>query len=167
MALFIPYMMKNRITDLDPRELKEMGIKGLLLDVDNTLALHFDKQPLPGVEQWISEMKSEGILLTIVSNAPKHRVKPFANKLGLSFRYTCLKPLPFKLHRALKEIGLEKDEVFLCGDQLFTDMFCSHLSGIKGLLVTPVEMENKWHFKLRRILEKPLLKGYKKGGKVK
>ncbi len=167
MALFRPFMMKNRITDLAPSELKSLGIKGLLLDVDNTLALHFDKQPLDGVEQWISAMKDAGILLTIVSNAPEYRVKPFADRLGLSFRYTCLKPLPFKLKRALKEIGLRRQEVFLCGDQLFTDMLCAHLSGVKGLLVTPVECEDKWHFRLRRFLEKPLLKGYKKGGKVK
>ena len=167
MALFRPYMMKNRITDLTPNDLESLGIKGLLLDVDNTLALHFDKRPLEGVEQWISTMKDAGIMLTIVSNAPEYRVKPFADLLGLSYRYTCLKPLPFKLKKALKELGLKRNEVFLCGDQLFTDMLCAHLSGVKGLLVTPVECEDKWHFKLRRFLEKPLIKGYVKGGKVK
>lgn len=167
MALFRPYIMKNRITDLRAEDLKNMGVKGLLLDVDNTLALHFDKQPLERVEKWISEMNDSGIQLTIVSNAPKDRVKPFAQLLGLSFRYTCAKPLPFKINRAIKEIGLTKKEVLICGDQLFTDMLCANLAGIKGLLVTPAEMEHKWHFILRRKLEKPLLRRYEKCPKIK
>lgn len=162
MALFKPFIMKNRIVDLTAEELKRLGVKGLLLDVDNTLALHFDKQPLPGVENWISDMKAEGIYLTIVSNAPEHRVEPFANKLELNFRFTCLKPLPQRVKKAVKEAGFKKNQVLLCGDQLFTDMLCCHLSGIRGVLVTPVEEEDKWHFKLRRRLEKPFLRRYKK-----
>ena len=45
MALFEPYMMLNRLTDLTPKCLKSGGVKGLL-DVDNTLSRHFDKVPL-------------------------------------------------------------------------------------------------------------------------
>ena len=162
MALFKPFMMKNRIYDITTEELKSLGIKGLLLDVDNTLALHFDKTPLDGVKEWIAEMKSAGIKLTIVSNARESRVAPFAESLGLDYRSLCKKPLTNRVKKAAKSIGLTKKEVMLCGDQLFTDMLCANLAGIKGLHVTPVEMENKLSFKIRRALEKPLLRRYKK-----
>ena len=34
MALFKPYMMLNRLTDLTPEMLEKAGVKGLLPDVD-------------------------------------------------------------------------------------------------------------------------------------
>ena len=65
MPLLYPTILKNRITDITAQELKERGIRGLLLDVDNTLTRHGSQELDPAVEVWIAEMQAAGIGLTV------------------------------------------------------------------------------------------------------
>ena len=162
MALFKPYMMLNRLTDLTPEMLEKAGVKGLLLDVDNTLSRHFDKVPFDGVTEFVKEMRQKGIKLIVLSNSPKSRVAPFAKKLSLDFECDAKKPLCGGAKRAAARMGLRKNQVMLCGDQLFTDMLCGNLWGIKTLLVTPAHAEDKLGFKIKRFFEKPFLARYEK-----
>ena len=165
--MFRPTIMKKRLVNLTVQEVKELGVSTLLLDVDNTLSTHHSQIPLTGIEDWIYQMKEQGIYLFIVSNAKKKRVEPFANALGLPFFSLCKKPLPFGILRAIKRLKVPKPTVMLCGDQLFTDMPAGRLAGIKTLLVEPAEMETGWTFRIRRRLEKPLIKRYRDKENVK
>lgn len=162
MALFKPTVMRNRLFDINADTLKKLGVKGLVLDVDNTLSRHFDKTPFEGIDEFLKDMKDGGIKLIILSNSPKGRVEPFAKKLDLDFEYKAKKPLTGGLKKALCKTGLEKNEVMLCGDQLFTDMLCGNLFGVKTLLVSPVHPERGAGFKIKRFLEKPFLSRYRK-----
>lgn len=162
MGIFHPTLQKKRLTDVTVEELGALGVTALLLDVDNTLSTHHSQTPLPGVEAWLRVMKQAGISMLIVSNARRERVEPFARRLALDFLCLCKKPLPFRLNRAVGMLGREKSQVMLCGDQLFTDMPAGNLAGIKTLLVTPAKEETGWTFKIRRRLEKPLLRKYEK-----
>lgn len=162
MALFKPFMMRERLTDLSCQTLEDLGIKGLLLDVDNTLSRHFDDTPFDGIREFVEKMKKKGIKLLILSNSPKERVEPFAKSLLLEFEYNAKKPLCIGAKRAVERMNLKKDEVMLCGDQLFTDMLCGNLYGIKTLLVTPAHMEDKTGFKIKRFFERPFVSKYRK-----
>ena len=73
------------VCDLSAALLRKHGIKGLLLDLDNTLTTHDNPRPADGVPEWIETMKQNGIKLCIVSNNHPPRVKPFADMLGLDF----------------------------------------------------------------------------------
>ena len=161
MPIFKPYKMFYRVTDITPEFLHNNGIKGLALDADNTLSEHHSQTAHEGVEQWLRHMEQAGIKLKMVSNARARRVVPFANKLGLTFTSTALKPLPFGFWRAAKSMGLKVSEIGAVGDQLFTDMMGANLAGVKPLLVTPIKEEDGASFRLRRRLEKPLIKRYK------
>ena len=142
------------------KEAKEMGVSTLLLDVDNTLSTHHSQIPLEGVESWLCEMKQQGFDLFLVSNAKERRVAPFAKRLDIGFFSLCKKPLPFGVLRAINRLNVPKNNVMLCGDQLFTDMPAGRLAGIKTLLVEPAQLETGWTFRIRRSLEKPLLRRY-------
>ena len=160
MGVFRPDLYRRQLTDLTPAEVTAMGVRALLLDVDNTLSLHHSQTPLPGIPEWLASMKQAGILLVIVSNARKSRVQPFADSLDLPFFWLCKKPLPFSILRGIRRLGVSKKQTMLCGDQLFTDMAAGFLAGTKKLLVTPAKPETGWSFRLRRRLEKPLLARY-------
>lgn len=162
MALFKPAVMRDRLCDLNADTLKKLGVKGLVLDVDNTLSRHFDKTPFDGIDAFLKEMRDGGIKLIILSNSPKSRVEPFAKKLNLDFEYKAKKPLTGGLKKAVCRMGLSKNEVMLCGDQLFTDMLCGNLYRVKTLLVSPVHAERGAGFKIKRFLEKPFLSRYRK-----
>lgn len=161
MAVFKPTYYKHRLTDLSVAELKNRGIHTLLLDVDNTLSTHHNPEPDEGIPAFLAQMKEAGVGLIIVSNSRRGRVEPFAKKLGIDFFSLCKKPLPFRLNKAIKQMGADKKGMMLCGDQIFTDMPAGNLCGVKTLLLDPIEEEAGWSFRLRRAIERPMRRRYK------
>ncbi|MBE6857268.1 MAG: YqeG family HAD IIIA-type phosphatase [Ruminococcus sp.] len=144
-------------TDITPEFLKKNNIRGLILDLDNTLTTHDNPQPGEGVLEWLQLMKESGIKMMIVSNNHGPRVKPFADMLGLDFVSEGKKPLTKGFTEAVKLMGLSKKEVASVGDQIFTDVLGANLFGIKMLYVVPIEHEKTTFFKVKRKLEKPFL----------
>ena len=94
MPLFAATVYKRRLTDLTADELRRMGVRGLLLDVDNTLTPHDDPHVSDAVRRWLSDRIKDGFLLTVVSNNREERVAPFARMIGLPFTAHARKPLP-------------------------------------------------------------------------
>ena len=146
------YICKSAF-DITPRRLKSLGIKALLLDVDNTLAIYHTDVPVDGVMQWIEQMRDSGIDLHILSNAKPKRLTRFANNVGLPYFYMSMKPLPFKTNRAIKALGRQKSEVAIVGDQLFTDIMCANLCDIRSFWVDIFQPEDKASFRLKRKIE--------------
>lgn len=147
----------RRVTDIKTDFLKKMNVKGLVLDLDNTLTTHDNPRPADGVLDWIANMKKSGIKLMIVSNNHPPRVKPFADMLGLEFVSEGKKPLTKGFSEAKSRMGLEKNELAAVGDQIFTDVLGANLAGIKILYVSPIEHEKTLFFKIKRKLETPFL----------
>ena len=54
MFLYPKEYMKN-VTEISLEFLKKNNIKGLILDIDNTL-INFDKEILSGVKQWCEQI---------------------------------------------------------------------------------------------------------------
>ena len=161
MALLRPARCYRRVTDITADDLRALGVRGLILDADNTLATHHNQTPAEGVLDWLAAMRAAGIALRMVSNARDARCKPFAEKLGLEYTALACKPLPFGNRRAVRAMGLSRKEVAAVGDQLFTDMLGAHWAGVVPLLVEPIEPERGWTFRLRRRLEAPLLRRWR------
>ena len=164
MPVFMPTQMFRSVASITPEYLKEHGIRALILDVDNTLSRHGEKEPAPGVSLWIEEMKQNGFSLLILSNNTAERVAPFAGKLGLPFFSMCMKPLPFCYWKACRQYGVPHRQAVLIGDQIFTDVLGGRLCGIPTVLLTPIEEETSLSFRIRRRLEKPLRRRYAQQG---
>lgn len=157
MSPFIPTYMKRRIFDITPGFLEKAGIKGLLVDVDNTLTLHNSPDLSPEVSVWLEKMKSCGIKLIIISNNSWQRVQPFAAALGLDFLPDAKKPLKSGVEHCIKMIGLKKKEVALVGDQIFTDILAGNMGGIRTILLEPFNENEWWFIRFKRLLEKPFI----------
>ena len=72
--------------------LNENKIKGLILDVDNTL-IDYNRNMLNGLEKWAEHMKQNNIKLYILSNSnKKDKVSYIANKLNIEYSYFAKKP---------------------------------------------------------------------------
>ena len=167
MSIFCPDYIFKSVDRITPEFLRERGIRALVLDVDNTLTAHDSQELAPGVADWLDRMRKAGIEMRISSNNTASRVRPFAQKVGLPFVSFSLKPSPRGLRIAKKAFGVEKREMALVGDQVFTDMFAAKFYGIPVLMVQPVAPDFKWTIRLKRVLERPILaRYYKKGGKL-
>ena len=78
-----PKLYLNNIKEITPQILKKHQLKGLILDVDNTL-IDYHKNILTGAQKWIKQMEQEGIKLCIVSNSnQKEKVEKVAKKLEI------------------------------------------------------------------------------------
>lgn len=153
MSVFTPNLYLNSITDIDLSLLKTYGIKGIVLDIDNTLTLHNSQDVLEEVLNWISLMKKSGIALTIVSNNSEERVRPFAKKLGLKYVSFGCKPLTAGFTKACKQFLLDTKEIAVVGDQIYTDILGANLKGMFSILVVPFQLENSAFFKFKRKME--------------
>ncbi len=162
MALLDPTVLKNRITELSVDELQAMGVKALLLDVDNTLTEHHSQELDDATARWLDEMRAAGIAMMLVSNSRRLRVEPFAARIGLRFEHTSCKPLPFGFRRAMKALGADRRECLAVGDQIFTDVIGAKLAGVRVAQLIPIKVEDGWSFHLRRALERPLIAGYRR-----
>ncbi len=157
--MFYPNHIFNNITEITSEFLESNNIKGLLLDVDNTLTTeHKSKVLRDGVGEWICKMKESGVALIILSNAKTDRAKVFAHAIGLDAIGMAAKPLIHGYFKAAKKLGLKRKQIAMVGDQIFTDTLGGKLSGIKTILVTDITPESSMSFRIRRKLEKKILK---------
>lgn len=163
MSLFYPTLLKPHITAITPEELRALGVKGLLLDVDNTLATHGSQVLDPAIQAWLERMQAEGFALTIVSNALPSRVRPFAERVGLPFSAFSCKPSPFGFWRAARRLGLPRKQCVAIGDQTFTDVLGANLCGIPSIQLLPIQLETgKPTLAVKRRLEKRILACYRR-----
>jgi len=165
--LCTPEYVFGNISHITAEFLAAQGIRALALDVDNTLTEDRSQVLPPEVQQWLAEMKAAGIGLTIVSNGSAPRVKPFAEGLGLLWVSRAAKPLTPGLKEAQKRLGVEKHQMAMVGDQLFTDRMAAALYGIPAYVVVPRGRDCGWWVRAKRVAEKPFWnRYYKKGGKT-
>lgn len=163
--MFKPTYVFDKVGEITPEFLHKKQIKGLLLDLDNTLTTHNNPVPPQSSLDWLDKMRATGIKLMIVSNNHAPRVTPFAEQLGLDFVSEGKKPLTFGYTRAIKRLGLEKRNVAAVGDQIFTDVLGSNLKGIRSIFVFPIEPETSLPFRFKRAIEKAFLPKKPEGAK--
>ncbi len=151
--LFKPTFWLKNVMQIDEEFLRRNKVSALVLDMDNTLSMHGSPAAEKGVPEWLEEMRALGIKMRVVSNNTNKRVAPLAAKLGLEFTANGAKPLTFGVTRAIKAMGVSREETLVVGDQIFTDVMAGNLGRIRTVLVEPFYLENTWTFRLKRKLE--------------
>ena len=162
MSLFQPNYTFLSYREVSPAFLSAQGIKFLLLDIDNTLAPYEQPEPDDSIKQWLESLKAAGICAAFLSNNHGERVELFSKTLGIPVRYDAHKPLPRRAKRLLAELGATKQNAALMGDQIFTDVLCAHLSGIRAILVPPIVDRTDAGTRFKRRMERGILKRYYK-----
>ena len=141
------------ITDIGVDFLKENNIKGLILDVDNTL-IDLSKNKIDGLDDWIDSIIKSGIKIAVVSNGRKKKqIDLLTKKNGLIYVFFELKPFKSGIKKAKKELNLCYNEIAEIGDQIFTDVWVSNRTKMFSILTKPVEMEKSFLQKFKRKVE--------------
>lgn len=152
----------DSVKDIDIDLLKRNNIKGLILDVDNTL-IDFDKKMPEGTKEWIDKVKEQGIKCCILSNSNKFKkVSNVAEKLDIPFIYFAKKPLKFGFNKAKKMLNLKSTEIAVVGDQIMTDVIGANRTKMFSILVKPIEEKDYLITKIKRPLENIIIKRYLK-----
>ncbi|MEM6254345.1 MAG: YqeG family HAD IIIA-type phosphatase [Cyanobacteria bacterium P01_D01_bin.156] len=128
------------ILDLTPDIISRHQLKGLILDVDETLVSFKQSQPGSDVQQWLKQMQSLLIPVVLVSNNMSHsRISRIAEDLGVeSFYIAAGKPSRRKLREAVALMQLPHNQIAMVGDRLFTDVLGGNRLGLFTVLVEPM-----------------------------
>ena len=118
MKYFKPDIILDRVFDLNVEKLKKNRIKGVIFDIDNTLAYNAESEPDEKVTAFLKALQKEGFQIALVSNNNKMRVTTYNQNLKLPHIYRACKPLKFKLSKIIKAFGIERKEACMVGDQL-------------------------------------------------
>lgn len=164
---FVPDYRFSTFDEVSAEFLIKLGIKGILLDIDNTLEPYEHPDPGDRVIAWLKMLDDAGIKHAIVSNNNKERVEKFNENLKMPAYFKAGKPFKKNLVRAMGDMGTDKTNTALMGDQVFTDVWAAHNAGLVAILVPPINDKRDPLTRFKRLLEKPILKKYEKmnGGK--
>lgn len=155
--IYEPNAIFNKVTDIKPEFLKENNIKGIILDVDNTL-ITLDGKKLAGIDDWVEKIKNSGFKIYIASNTLKYkRVKDIADELKIDFTFWSLKPLKRGLIQAKWYLKLPSNEIAEIGDQFFTDVIGAKRMKMFSILTKPLSPEKTSFGRLKRKIEKRVL----------
>ena len=157
---FVPEYYFDKFSDASAEFLLSVGVKGIVLDVDNTLEPY--ENPLPGelVVNWLNSLRENGISAAIVSNNDGERINLFNSTLNLPVYFKAMKPFKKNVMNAMRDMGTNVGNTILMGDQIFTDVWAAHNAGIKAILVPPINDKRDILTKFKRLLEKVVLNKY-------
>lgn len=159
----VPEYRFDKFDDVTADFLLSIGVKGVLLDIDNTLEPYEHELPGDHVIAWLDSLYKVGIKTAIVSNNNEERLKKFNQSIGMTGFAKAGKPFKKNLVRAMQIIGTDKESTIFIGDQILTDVWAAHNAGIRAILVPPINDRRDPMTKFKRLLEKPILKTYEKG----
>lgn len=162
MKLLTPTDYVGSIYDIDLNNLKKIGIKVVVLDIDNTLVPTSTKSPTEQVSSWIKNAQSKGFEVVLASNNSQNRVQTFNKDLNLFAIHRAAKPLKYGFKKIREKYGVSNREICMVGDQLFTDILGANLSGIMSILVMPLTKDEGAGIKFKRLIENIAVRKYKK-----
>lgn len=160
--LLTPDYMFEKFDSITPAFLASLGIKALLIDIDNTLAPYEQPEPDERIINWFAALRAEGISASLISNNHPPRVELFNRTLGLDAYPDSGKPKSRTLLIAMEKMGSNTENTAVIGDQLLTDALAAHNLGLIALIVPPIKDKTTPFFKFKRWLEKPYIRKYRK-----
>lgn len=150
----------DSIYHIDFEKLHEIGYKGILFDIDNTLVPFDKKHPDPKLMNFIRSLQQMGFSICLVSNNNHQRVKEFNDTLKVVAIPKANKPFTMNLKKAMAKIGTRARDTMMVGDQLFTDMWAGNQLKLYTILVKPIQEKEEWITRIKRGIEKLLIQQY-------
>ena len=157
----IPFALSQDIFEIPPEFYLSLGVKAVLVDLDNTLDPYVVSSPQEKTKQWKEKLVGAGLRIVILSNNSGGRVGKYASELGVEARFFMKKPFSGPLKRFLLEEKLSKDEVILVGDQIQTDVKAANGAGVRVILTEPLFHKEPPWTKFNRIFDRPKRKRIK------
>lgn len=150
---FIPDIYQKSIYEINYKKLKNIGIKCLIFDLDNTIAPLNNKKPTKKLKDLIEELKDMKFKVIILSNSPKKRVEPFKDILAVDSAYFSFKPLKKKYKKILNIYNFKPNQIAAIGDQLLTDIWGANRMEFTSILVNPIGTTDYAVTKINRFIE--------------
>lgn len=152
---FIADYTFERVTNIPLEFLREVGVTGVILDLDNTLTRWEEDEVPADIAQWVQSLMDAGFALVILSNGLRGKQLKVSRQLGVPLVVSLLpKPFPLGFGEALKTLGVPRENAVVIGDIVFTDIWGANRLGLKTILVEPVSPIDFTGTKIWRFFER-------------
>lgn len=136
LLLCVPEAEAESVGAIRAEDLEARGIRGIVLDLDNTLAPWNGSELDPEAAGWVRAMAERGFRFCIASNTRRpRRLRRLAEQLGVLHVERCGKPGPRGFRDAMAAMGTQPEETTVVGDQIFTDVLGGNRLGLHTILV--------------------------------
>lgn len=157
--VFYPYEYVESVFSIDYDKLYNMGYRGVIFDIDNTLVPH-GNDSTEKVDELFRSIHKSGLKTLLLSNNDEERIQRFIRNIDSLYICDAEKPKTGGYLKAVEMLGVKKEEAVFVGDQVFTDVLGANRSGIDNILVKYIRPKNETKIGKRRTLEKVILKFY-------
>lgn len=131
-------ILQSSVLSLTPDIITQYQLKGLVLDVDETLVPVRASEASPELRQWVEQTRKVTKLWLVSNNLSDARIGGIARSLDLPYILGAVKPSRRKLRQAVAAMDLPANQVAMVGDRLFTDVLAGNRLGIFTILVEPM-----------------------------
>lgn len=124
-------------------------IRGIILDLDNTIVSEDDRYLSPGAVDWIAKAQAMGLKMFILSNGKRrYRVEYWSDYLDIPAVNPAKKPFPAGFHKAFTQMQLPASQVVVIGDSRHTDVVGAWLAGCPCIQVASLPHPPLWWEKI-------------------
>lgn len=157
--MFYPHEYVKNVFVIDYDKLYSMGYRGILFDLDNTLA-HHGEDSTKEIDELFRVIQRTGLKTIIVSNNSEERIKRFLKNIDSLYVHEANKPDVAGFLKAVELLNIKKEEAVVVGDRIFDDIYGANKSGIDNILVEYMRHSNETKIGIKRNLEKIVLQFY-------
>ncbi len=131
-------ILPGSVLNLTPDIIQHYNLKGLVLDVDETLVPITVGDASPELKEWVEQIRSHTALWLVSNNLNQARIGGIARSLNIPYYLGAAKPSRRKIRAALEAMNLPVEQVGMVGDRLFTDVLAGNRLGMFTILVEPI-----------------------------
>lgn len=133
----------EKLTDITPDDIKEMGAEAIALDLDRTATYFASYYVHTEAKEWVRTMQDAGIPVMVVSNTVKSRAKLLSLQMGNIPCYApAFKPGTKGIGAAAELMNIPVDKIAMIGDKLESDILAANKIGAVAVKVDPLLREN-------------------------
>ncbi|MCL2224325.1 MAG: HAD-IIIA family hydrolase [Defluviitaleaceae bacterium] len=148
-------------------ELWKKNIRGLIFDIDNTLTRFDEMQPSAKIVALLSKLERMGFRICLCTNNTNKRLGRFNENLSYPGIANAIKPLTRGLKYAMQTMGTKPANTVIIGDQLLSDIWAGKNAKITTILVKPISDKDFILVKMKRVVERFILRKYFEDLKLK
>lgn len=131
-------VLEDSVLGLTPELLQRYHLKGLVLDVDETLVPITASEASAELLPWVEAVRQVADLWLVSNNISEARIGRIAQALKVPYIAGAAKPSRRKLRQAVAAMNLPVQQVGMVGDRLFTDVLAGNRLGMFTVLVEPM-----------------------------